>query len=41
MNPKYLIVALIALVAVFGWNLFLVQRDAQLFEKYSPVTQLK
>ena len=42
MNRKYLIATLTAVVAIVGWNLFLIQRDAKLFEAYNnPIVQTK
>lgn len=42
MNRKYLTATLTAVVAIIGWNLFLIQRDAKLFEAYNqPITQVK
>jgi len=42
MNAKYLAATLTALLVIFGWNLFLTQRDAKLFEQYSqPIAQQK
>jgi len=34
MNPKYLIFTISALIVVFGFNAFLIQRDKKLFESY-------
>lgn len=35
-------VAVVGLGIIIGWNLFLIQRDAKLFEAYNqPITQVK
>ena len=35
MNKKYLITFGLSFLAIIGWNAFLVQRDAKLFEAYN------
>jgi len=35
MNRKYLIAGLVGFVAIIGWNIFCIQRDAKLFEAYN------
>jgi hypothetical protein len=42
MNKKYLITFVLSFFAIVGWNVFLIQRDAKLFEAYNQsVTQVK
>ncbi len=38
MNRKYVVVGLIGLSAIIGYNAFLVQRDAKLLEAYNQPT---
>lgn len=38
MKPKYFAYGMIAFLAVVGWNAFLIQRDAKLFEAYNQPT---
>ena len=38
MNRKYVIVGLIGLIAIVGWNVFLTQRDENLFKAYYKET---
>ena len=35
MSRKRIAYAAIAIVAIIGWNAFLIQRDARMFEAYS------
>ena len=35
MNRKYIAAGLIGIAAIVGWNIFLIQRDAKLFEAYN------
>ena len=35
MSRKHIVYAAIAIVAIIGWNAFLIQRDARMFETYS------
>jgi hypothetical protein len=39
MNRKYVAAALIASAVILGWNAFLIQRDAKLFDAYEQATQ--
>ena len=39
MNRKYVAAALIGCAVILGWNAFLIQRDAKLFESYGQATQ--
>ena len=42
MNKKYIVATVIGFTAIIGWNLFLIQRDAKLFESYNnPIVQVK
>jgi hypothetical protein len=42
MNRKYVATALIGCAVILGWNAFLIQRDAKLFEAYNqPIQQQK
>ena len=34
MNRKYIVAGLIGFAIILGWNVFLVQRDKNLFEAY-------
>jgi hypothetical protein len=34
MNRKYVIAGLIGFAAIIGWNVFLIQRDEQLYDSY-------
>ena len=34
MNRKYIVAGLIGFAVILGWNVFLVQRDKNLFEAY-------
>jgi hypothetical protein len=34
MKSKYIAYIFLALITIFGWNAFLIQRDVKLFEKY-------
>jgi len=38
MNRKYLIATLLGVVAIIGWNIFCIQRDAKMFEAYNQPT---
>jgi hypothetical protein len=38
MNRKYIAAGLIGIAAIVGWNIFLVQRDAKMFEAYNQPT---
>jgi hypothetical protein len=40
MNKKYITTFVLALSVVIGWNAFLIQRDAKLFEAYNQ-TQVR
>jgi hypothetical protein len=35
MSSKYIAAGLIGIAAIVGWNIFLIQRDAKLFEAYN------
>ena len=35
MSRKHLAYTMIAVIAIVGWNAFLIQRDARMFEAYS------
>ena len=35
MNKKYLITFALSFLAIVGWNVFLIQRDAKLFDAYN------
>ena len=35
MNKKYIAAALLGFLTILGWNAFLIQRDAKLFEAYN------
>jgi len=35
MNKKYIAAFVLGLFAIVGWNVFLIQRDAKLFEAYN------
>jgi hypothetical protein len=42
MSTKYIAAGLIGFSAIIAWNIFLVQRDAKLFEAYNqPIHQVK
>jgi len=42
MNKKYLITFALSFLAIVGWNVFLIQRDAKLFDAYNqPIKKLK
>jgi hypothetical protein len=34
MSRKHIACAVIAVIAIVGWNAFLIQRDARMFEAY-------
>ena len=34
LSPKYIFVGIVFLIAFFGYNAFLIQRDQKLFESY-------
>lgn len=34
MKPKYIVYTFIAIVAILGWNIFLIQRDDTMFKTY-------
>jgi len=34
MSRKYVIAGLIGIATIIGWNVFLIQRDAKMFEAY-------
>jgi hypothetical protein len=40
MNRKYITAFVLGLFAIVGWNAFLIQRDAKLFEAYNQ-TQVR
>ena len=35
MSTKYIAAGLIGVAAIIGWNVFLIQRDAKMFEAYN------
>ena len=39
LSPKYIFVGIVFLVAFFGYNAFLIQRDTKLFDAYYGKTQ--
>jgi len=43
MNKKYVVAGLIGFAVILGWNVFLIQRDQQLFDSYNQpkVVQVK
>jgi hypothetical protein len=38
MNKKYITTFVLGLFVIVGWNAFLIQRDAKLFEAYNQTT---
>ena len=39
LSPKYVFVGVVFLIAFFGYNAFLIQRDQKLFDAYYGTTQ--
>lgn len=37
MKSKYIAYIILSLIAIFGWNVFLIQRDSKLFERYEEI----
>jgi hypothetical protein len=41
MKSKYIAYIFLAIITIFGWNAFLIQRDSKLFEKYEEIKTSK
>jgi len=39
LSPKYIVTGVVFLIAFFGYNAFLIQRDQKLFESYDACIQ--
>lgn len=37
MNSKYIAYIVLAVIAIFGWNWFIIQRDIKMFEQYDKL----